>query len=67
MAALFAATHPERTLALVMYGALVALRWSPETPWASNWREMIISPGSATRVWRPRSPCVVTRVWGWVA
>jgi class 3 adenylate cyclase len=34
MAALFAATYPERTLALVMYGALVALRWSPETPWA---------------------------------
>ncbi len=34
MAALFAATYPERTLALLMYGALVALRWSPETPWA---------------------------------
>jgi class 3 adenylate cyclase len=34
MAALFAATYPERTRALVMYGALVALRWSPETPWA---------------------------------
>jgi pimeloyl-ACP methyl ester carboxylesterase len=34
MAALFAATYPERTRALLMYGALVALRWSPETPWA---------------------------------
>ncbi len=34
MAALFAATYPERTLALLMYSALVALRWSPETPWA---------------------------------
>src|SRR5919197_406907 len=34
MAALFAATYPERTLALLMFGALVALRWSPETPWA---------------------------------
>ncbi len=34
MAALFAATYPERTLGLVLYGALVALRWSPETPWA---------------------------------
>jgi class 3 adenylate cyclase len=33
-AALFAATYPERTLALLMYGPLVALRWSPETPWA---------------------------------
>jgi pimeloyl-ACP methyl ester carboxylesterase len=34
MAALFAAMHPERTLGLLLYGALVALRWSPETPWA---------------------------------
>jgi class 3 adenylate cyclase len=34
MAALFAATYPERTVALLLYGALVALRWSPETPWA---------------------------------
>jgi class 3 adenylate cyclase len=34
MAALFAATYPERTLALLMFGALVALRWSRETPWA---------------------------------
>jgi pimeloyl-ACP methyl ester carboxylesterase len=33
MAALFAATYPERTLALVLYGAVVALLWSPETPW----------------------------------
>jgi pimeloyl-ACP methyl ester carboxylesterase len=36
MATLFAASHPERTTGLILYGALVAGTWSPETPWA--WR-----------------------------
>jgi pimeloyl-ACP methyl ester carboxylesterase len=36
MATLFAATTPERTTALILYGALIAGLWSPETPWA--WR-----------------------------
>jgi pimeloyl-ACP methyl ester carboxylesterase/class 3 adenylate cyclase len=31
---LFAATHPERTSALVLCGAVATTRWSPETPWA---------------------------------
>ncbi len=31
---LFAATHPERTSALMLCGALSTTRWSPETPWA---------------------------------
>ena len=31
---LFAATHPERTSALILCGALATTRWSPETPWA---------------------------------
>lgn len=36
MATLFAATHPERTVGLILYGALISGTWSPETPWA--WR-----------------------------
>jgi len=36
MAALFAAAHPERTIGLILYGALIAGTWSFETPWA--WR-----------------------------
>jgi class 3 adenylate cyclase len=34
---LFAATHPERTLALVIHGAYPSARWEPEAPW--GWRE----------------------------
>ncbi len=34
MSALFAATYPERTSALVLYGAFACRIWSPEYPWA---------------------------------
>jgi pimeloyl-ACP methyl ester carboxylesterase len=31
---LFAATYPERTLALVLHGSYPSGRWEPDTPWA---------------------------------
>jgi len=34
---LFAATYPERTLALVIHGSYPSSRWEPEAPW--GWRE----------------------------
>jgi pimeloyl-ACP methyl ester carboxylesterase len=34
LCALFAATYPERTKALVMYGAFAKRIWSPDYPWA---------------------------------
>jgi len=34
MTVLFAATHPGRVAAAVLYGSMIAGRWSPETPWA---------------------------------
>jgi class 3 adenylate cyclase len=34
MAALFAATHPERTGALVLYEAQPRMSWAPDYPWA---------------------------------
>ncbi|MGI8824259.1 MAG: adenylate/guanylate cyclase domain-containing protein [Chloroflexota bacterium] len=34
MCALFAATYPQRTTALVMYGSYAKRRWSPDYPWA---------------------------------
>lgn len=34
MCALFAATFPERTTALVMYGAYAKRQWAPDYPWA---------------------------------
>jgi class 3 adenylate cyclase/pimeloyl-ACP methyl ester carboxylesterase len=33
LCSLFAATYPERTRALVLYGATATGRWSPEYPW----------------------------------
>jgi class 3 adenylate cyclase/pimeloyl-ACP methyl ester carboxylesterase len=33
---LFAATHPERTLALVIHGSYPSARWEPDAPW--GWR-----------------------------
>ncbi len=34
MSALFSATYPERTTALVMYGSYARRLWSPDYPWA---------------------------------
>lgn len=34
MAAMFAATHPERTRALVLYEAMARTSWAPDYPWA---------------------------------
>lgn len=34
MAIAFAATYPERTLALVLFGAFAKREWSPDYPWA---------------------------------
>jgi class 3 adenylate cyclase/pimeloyl-ACP methyl ester carboxylesterase len=34
---LFAATYPERSLALVIHGSYPSARWQPEAPW--GWRE----------------------------
>ena len=40
MAAMFAATHPDRTLGLVLYGAHATSRWSPDYPWGSTEAEI---------------------------
>ena len=34
MAALFAATHPERTRALILYEAMAKMSWAPDYEWA---------------------------------
>jgi class 3 adenylate cyclase len=39
MAALFAATHPERTGALVLYSAMPRMSWAPDYPWAMRREE----------------------------
>jgi class 3 adenylate cyclase len=35
MAALFAATHPERTTALILYEAMARMSWAPDYDWAT--------------------------------
>lgn len=39
MAALFAATHPERTTALVLYEAMARMSWAPDYDWAPRREE----------------------------
>jgi class 3 adenylate cyclase len=39
MAALFAATHPERTNALVLYEAMARMSWAEDYPWAPTHEE----------------------------
>jgi pimeloyl-ACP methyl ester carboxylesterase len=47
MSLLFAATHPDRTLALVLYGTFAKRTWSPDYPWApgpearQRWYELL--------------------------
>jgi pimeloyl-ACP methyl ester carboxylesterase len=36
MSILFAATHPERVSALVLYGAMARTTWAPDYPWAND-------------------------------
>ena len=39
MCALFAATYPERTSALIMYGSLARIAWAPDPPWGRTIEE----------------------------
>jgi pimeloyl-ACP methyl ester carboxylesterase/DNA-binding CsgD family transcriptional regulator len=39
MCALFAATYPERTAALVIYSGWVKRLWAPDYPWAPTWQK----------------------------
>jgi class 3 adenylate cyclase/alpha-beta hydrolase superfamily lysophospholipase len=56
MAALFAATHPERTNALVLYEAMARMSWAEDYPWAPRHEEReaslrdAISWGDGSRV-----------------
>jgi len=47
MSVLFAATYPERTSALILYGSIAKGSWSPDYPWATKhdaeWEEWLAS------------------------
>jgi class 3 adenylate cyclase len=40
MCALFAATYPERTSALIMYAAMARMAWAPDHPWGRRREEL---------------------------
>jgi len=51
MCALFAATYPERTSALIMYGAMARIAWAPDHPWGRTREEMEARVDLVERRW----------------
>jgi len=51
MSALFSATYPERTAALVTFGVFAARVWSPEYPWAPRVEEREQEIAELERTW----------------
>jgi pimeloyl-ACP methyl ester carboxylesterase len=51
MSVLFAATHPERTAALVVYGSLPRFTRAPEFPWAPPLDDYLREAAEAARLW----------------
>ncbi len=66
MSVLFAATYPERTGALVLYGGVARTLWAPDYPWGipeadylrmlGNARDTVVAPGYYEQVARSGSP-----------
>jgi class 3 adenylate cyclase/alpha-beta hydrolase superfamily lysophospholipase len=57
IAILFAATYPERTLALILYGSYVKTVWAPDFPWAPRFEDWMKAIDEAARGWGTRSYC----------
>ena len=51
MSILFAATYPERTAALVLYGAYAKRLRSDDYPWAPTWEERLAAAAQVEREW----------------
>src|SRR5205807_2910842 len=51
MATLFAATHPERTTALVLYEAMPRMTWAPDYDWAMKGEERAGYVEQARETW----------------
>jgi pimeloyl-ACP methyl ester carboxylesterase len=51
MSALFAATYPERTSALVLYGSLPRFTWAPDFPWGRPVDEFLKEAAEWARTW----------------
>jgi pimeloyl-ACP methyl ester carboxylesterase len=51
MCVLFAATYPERTHALVLYGTYAKRLWSEDYPWAQTWEERVAAAEALEASW----------------
>jgi class 3 adenylate cyclase len=51
MSALFAATYPERTAALVLYGCFAKGLWAPDYPWAATREELDVELAAIAEQW----------------
>lgn len=51
MSALFAATYPERTEALVLYGCFAKGLWAPDYPWAATREELDTELAAVAEQW----------------
>jgi class 3 adenylate cyclase len=66
MSALFAATYPERTDALVLYGTYARTAWAPDYPWGFKLDNADASDEEMRRTWG--SPEAIRRMLaGWLA
>jgi pimeloyl-ACP methyl ester carboxylesterase len=57
IALLFAATYPERTLGLILYGSQIKTVWAADFPWAPKFEEHMKAIEEAERLWGTRSYC----------
>lgn len=51
MSILFAATYPERTVALILYGCFAKGLWAPDYPWAATRQELDDELAAIARDW----------------
>jgi pimeloyl-ACP methyl ester carboxylesterase/class 3 adenylate cyclase len=54
MSVLFSATYPERTTALVLYGAFARMLWAPDHPWGLTEQEYLRRIDEVERSWGER-------------
>ena len=51
LCALFAATHPERTRSLILYGSFATTTWQPDYPWGQKPDERALQIAVITQLW----------------
>ncbi len=66
MSALFAATYPERTEALILYGTYPRTGWAPDYPWGARYDNVDADDEEVRRTWgTPAS--IRSMLGGWLA